>query len=338
MLCPYNPPRLLLMPNPRISLAAVQRFMLLALLAGLPVTAAAQNYLQATPYCVAGSGVGYDTGPIDSTNQLVVALANNDATRTVSLNASATYGVLQASGNAIATATATQPGGRAFFGAYFSGHSLLAFRDYLNLTSATLPPGTPVEVVVTERFQAAASPNLNSSQTGNYDQSVATHVWIRMTSSGLISDDVETNLPPGQTLTATLHSQVGGAIQLDALLYADGQAEANDYQSETATAFLTAQATTYVTILTTGASYYSASGTIYPGSTNRPSLTIRLAAPDTAVVAWPTNATGFTLQENPGLDVAGWVNNTNLVSVVGTNQQVTINPLPANRFFRLIQP
>ena len=334
MFSPYKTPRrFLIMPNPTTTFAVVQRIILLALLAGLPATAAAQNYLQATPYCAAGSGVGYDTGPITTTNRLLVALTSNDATRTTSLNASATYGVLQASGSATAAATPDQRGGQAQFGAYFSGSTLLAFRDYVNLTSATLPPGTPVEVLVTENFQATVSSNLNYSGTGLHYQNVATHVLFAAHGN----NNIYSNLPPGQTLTATLHGQVGGQIQLDALLYADGLAVANEFQTESAVAALTAKAITYVTILTPGASYYSVSGTIYPDSPNPPSLTVQLAGPDTAVVAWPASATSFTLQENAGLDAADWVDTTHLVSVVGTNQQVTLNPLPANRFFRLIQ-
>lgn len=161
------------MSNPTTALAMVQRIILLALLAGLPATAAAQNYLQATPFCAAGSGVGFDTGPVSNTNRLEVALTKNDATRAASLNASATYGVLQASGSATATATPDQRGGQAQFGAYFSGSALLAFRDYLNITSATLPPGTPVDVLVTESFQADVSSNINYSWTGLHYQNVA---------------------------------------------------------------------------------------------------------------------------------------------------------------------
>ena len=320
------------MTNPPPSLTLVQRFILLALLAGLPSKAAAQ-YLAVSASCQAGSSLNRSLNS-STTNRLVVAMTNNDATRTTRLNASATYGVLQASGSATATATPDQPGGIAQFGN--SGGDLLAFEDYLYITSATLPPGTPVEVLVTESFQATVSTNINYS--GLHYQSVATHVQFVAQAYGLYGNNINTNLVPGQTLTVTLHVQVGVQFRLVVLLAADGRADANEPQTESAAASLTASATTSVAILTPGAAYYSGSGTVYPDSLNQPSLTVQLAAPDTAVVAWPTNATGFTLQENPGLDVAGWVNNTNLVSVVGTNQQVTINPLPANRFFRLIQP
>ena len=332
MFSPYKTPRLILiMPNPTTTFAVVQRIILLAILASLPATAAAQ-YLAAYPGCEAERNLGYSLSST-TTNLLVVALTNNDATRTTSLNASATYGVLQASGSATAAATPGQPGGIASFGANTAGSALLAFEDYLYPTSATLPPGTPVEVLVTESFQATVSSNLDYSGNGLHYQNVATHAWVRATAF----DDLTTNLSPGQTLTATLHAQVGGQIRLVVLLYADGAAKANEPQTENAAAALTAKATTYVTILTPGAAYYSGSGTVYPDSMNRPRLTVQLAAPDTAVVAWPASATGFTLQENAGLDAAGWVDTTHLVSVVGTNQQVTLNPLPANRFFRLIQ-
>lgn len=57
--------------------------------------------------------------------------------------------------------------------------------------------------------------------------------------------------------------------------------------------------------------------------------------PDALVLTWPTNFTGFVLQQNSDPATTNWVNATNAVSVVGTNHQATIPTTSASSFFRL---
>ena len=64
--------------------------------------------------------------------------------------------------------------------------------------------------------------------------------------------------------------------------------------------------------------------------------TKNMVAPQSLLVAWPTNARGFVLQQNSDLTTTNWVNATNAVSVVGTNSQVTIPPLTDKGFFPLL--
>ena len=59
------------------------------------------------------------------------------------------------------------------------------------------------------------------------------------------------------------------------------------------------------------------------------------AAGNAAVVAWPTNAAGFALQQNANLNTTSWVNVTNPVQVVRGERQVTISPLVGQRFYCL---
>ena len=65
------------------------------------------------------------------------------------------------------------------------------------------------------------------------------------------------------------------------------------------------------------------------------SLTIVLSSTN-AVISWPSNATGFTLQETATLSSAiTWTDVTNSVVVSGTNNTVTVNASSGNNFFRL---
>lgn len=69
-----------------------------------------------------------------------------------------------------------------------------------------------------------------------------------------------------------------------------------------------------------------------------PLLDIQLAPPDIALLSWPTNAAGFVLQQNSDLSTTNWVDTTNTVNVVGTNNQVNIPLLGGGEFFRLKLP
>jgi hypothetical protein len=46
--------------------------------------------------------------------------------------------------------------------------------------------------------------------------------------------------------------------------------------------------------------------------------------------------TGLMLQQNTHFNNLDWVTVTNAVTVVGTNNRVSISPLTGNRFFRLV--
>jgi hypothetical protein len=70
---------------------------------------------------------------------------------------------------------------------------------------------------------------------------------------------------------------------------------------------------------------------------NFPTLTAQKAAGGGLVFIWPTGE-GIVLQENTNLTGPNWVNVTNTPSIVGGNDQVTINPGATNLFFRLAIP
>lgn len=77
-----------------------------------------------------------------------------------------------------------------------------------------------------------------------------------------------------------------------------------------------------------------------PPEPGPPALRIFLTTTNTAIIAWPSPSTGFTLQQNSNLDTtnSNWITATNTVTVAGSENQVTVSPLTGNQFFRLLQP
>ena len=69
-----------------------------------------------------------------------------------------------------------------------------------------------------------------------------------------------------------------------------------------------------------------------------PQLSFVLSPSRTLVLAWPTNFGGFQLEQNAGPGTTNWLNATNPVSVVGTNNQVPVPWSGGDRFFRLKRP
>jgi hypothetical protein len=69
-----------------------------------------------------------------------------------------------------------------------------------------------------------------------------------------------------------------------------------------------------------------------------PLLRVFLTTSNTVVVAWPAPSTGFSLQQESDLKTPNWGPVTNVVSPVGSENQVIISPPAGNRFFRLKNP
>jgi len=81
----------------------------------------------------------------------------------------------------------------------------------------------------------------------------------------------------------------------------------------------------------------SGNGTVFSITLPRPQLTLTPSGPN-AILTWPTNATGFTLQSTTNLGSAAvWTTNTP-VPVVVNDQNTVTNPISGTRqFFRLSQ-
>ena len=87
----------------------------------------------------------------------------------------------------------------------------------------------------------------------------------------------------------------------------------------------------------------SNAGSVYlfsiPSPSAPPSVAIQRTTTNTVVVSWPTNATGFVLQQNTnGSKSVNWSNVTAGVQTVGTNQTLIVNPIGGSRFYRLVKP
>jgi hypothetical protein len=72
-------------------------------------------------------------------------------------------------------------------------------------------------------------------------------------------------------------------------------------------------------------------------SVGSPTLRIFLTSTNTAVVAWPSSASGFTLQQNSVLGSAGWTGAGSPITV-GSEFQVIISPPVGREFYRLTHP
>ena len=70
-----------------------------------------------------------------------------------------------------------------------------------------------------------------------------------------------------------------------------------------------------------------------------PLLKIALNLPlATITISWAAPSTGFSLQQNPLLGAGNWVGVTNVPSVVGGENRVTVSPPVGNHFYRLNYP
>jgi len=67
-----------------------------------------------------------------------------------------------------------------------------------------------------------------------------------------------------------------------------------------------------------------------------PTLTVG-RQPGALLLAWPTNSSGYTLQQNINLNTANWTTAAETVSTAGTNYQAAIQTTNGPRFFRLIR-
>ncbi len=73
---------------------------------------------------------------------------------------------------------------------------------------------------------------------------------------------------------------------------------------------------------------------VLDGDTPAPSLRIAAAATN-AIVAWPTNASGFVLEANTSLPATNWTAETSVRGIIGSEFNVTNKPVQSSRFFRL---
>jgi hypothetical protein len=69
-----------------------------------------------------------------------------------------------------------------------------------------------------------------------------------------------------------------------------------------------------------------------------PPMRVFLTATNTVVLAWPSAAASFTLQQNSNLTTTNWMDVTNTVAPVGGENQVFVAPSGSQQFYRLKYP
>jgi hypothetical protein len=69
-----------------------------------------------------------------------------------------------------------------------------------------------------------------------------------------------------------------------------------------------------------------------------PLLTVGLTSTNTALVFWPSSATGFSLQQNTDLNTPNWTSAPEAVADNGTNRFIIVQPPTGSRFYRLFKP
>ena len=79
-------------------------------------------------------------------------------------------------------------------------------------------------------------------------------------------------------------------------------------------------------------------GVIAPVKSGSPELRLVVTETNTVVIAWPTNPPGFSLQQTSDLTAADWLEVTDQLTTVGSENQVILLPAAGSRFFRLFHP
>lgn len=116
---------------------------------------------------------------------------------------------------------------------------------------------------------------------------------------------IQTNLPPGNHTLTWTYAKAGGDNNITGVPYLDA-----GWVGDVSVTPLVTQS-------------------------NAPALYISLTASNTVVLSWPAPSTGFVLQENSSLVTTNWVNVTNVVNVVGGQNEVNLLPTNTAQFFRL---
>lgn len=87
---------------------------------------------------------------------------------------------------------------------------------------------------------------------------------------------------------------------------------------------------------------YSVSGGFWTISSvpvaGAPLLRIFLTTTNTAVVAWPSPSSGFSLQVTTNLSAPVWIVPAEPINDEGTERYIIVNPPSGNRFYRLSNP
>jgi hypothetical protein len=323
----------------------IHLFLLAVVAAALlaPTAALAQpNWLQ---YQLKVTATGYTGDPnffsglVQGANLLTTSISIPEGPADAYANPSISYGWLQL--NAGCSVNNTSPDGNGYgagFDSAVGGGEDVMFQDTLTITTSTLPMGTPVQVQIACVYNGSITPGTgygNDTTTSSASVGLAWSIPGNNSSvSGPVGGVNQTN-----TISFVANVAVGNNnLVITPSIYATGTADNQfgGYFVGSVTASIVSQ--TYVDVLTPGASYTSASGTVYPTLLSTPPTLGIQPATNGITLFWPVTTTTYRLQQNSDLTTANWVSNTIPVNVVNGTNQVTVSPATGNLFFRLINP
>ncbi len=216
---------------------------------------------------------------------------------------------------------------------YASGSPVVFFMDTLTITSATLPPGTPVAVQFALRSAGYITPGA-SGGPGNATTSSAT---VRLDSGSFFQGIL---VPMNGTLSTntsmtTANLTVGSTINFVSSIGALTTAASNADPGFVGAVNTDISSQVYVDVLTAGVNYSAASGTVYPRLILPPPILKIRYTNNSVIVSWPSVYSDYSLTQNTNLNSATWIGNTNTISMVDTNSQITVAPPVGAMFYRL---
>ena len=309
-----------------------------------PRAARAQaNWLQYQLRVSADSSMGnynYFSGEVTNTNRLTTSISvYPNGINGAYATPSSTYGWLQL--NAGCEVNNTSPNGSGY-GAEFDpavgGGVDVSFQDTLTITSSTLPTGTPVQVQISCVYYGFITPGAGGGWDSTRSGASVGVAWSNPFSYGSTSGAVG-----GANLTNTISCTAQCAVLSTNLvivpsIYAYGSANNQDgaYFVGSIDTSITSQI--YVDVLTPGASYTSASGTVYPTLLSVPPILGIQGSANGVILFWPVTTPVYRLQQNSDCSTGNWVSNSLPVSVVNGTNQVMVSPALGSLFFRLVSP
>lgn len=290
---------------------------------------------------------GYETKP-NTTPPALENVEASDEWSSATYDTGSSYGVLQVAATCAAN---TGPAG-VFSDAYFCPASdgfvvpTVGFMDTLTITSATLSAGTPVQVQVTcvntGSVSQSFSGNTALGDVAKYSNvevlaitnAAGTHGSSSSVGVGQFADGANgnSNINNSVSILVTQY-MVGTSFRIYNGIFAFGTNYINIGDAAAASISENLTSVTYVDLLTPGASYTAASGTVYP--TMGPN--IQATSNNSLVISWPAVWTNVVLEQIETLGSTNWTLNTNAVSMVNGSNQAVISPTDNSMFFRLAQ-
>ena len=269
---------------------------------------------------------------------------------TANLTASVSYGAVQVAAGCSLNRPQTEYGAPGDFAAWIGGYAdsslpLVYFYDTLQITSATLPVGTPVLLQLSSVYDGMVTPAGRIVDPNNSSAGTQASVWASLVNlqwgfanapatNGPVGGALQTNV-----LALTINASVGDAVPFVAGVTISAEAYDGDMRSAFSGAISVGVTNVvYVDVLTPGAGYTSASRTVYPALVAAPpALRIQTTA-NGIILLWPVGGIPFRLRQNPDLTTTNWTASPNVINMSNGTNQVTFSPSGGNLFFQLVYP